>query len=186
MRGQCAPRWLAFFTLLFIACYFFLPYDLTYHLPISKMSSSSTVISPSQQAQLQEIADLMLQIYETLAAMRYIPTSSIVPGPHEIDLTLAAKLELDPLVIYLHQILPYVCKREIDSPDFIFGGRFADFRDPKDVSKSRDPFCGILADDRGKGRWDEDGGEYIRPWVTLLSRLGNHQAVIIYDARKSK
>lgn len=144
------------------------------------------MISPSQQAQLQEIADLMLQIYETLAAMRYIPSSSIVPGPHEIDLTLAAELELDPLVVHLHQILPYVNKGETDSPDFIFGGEFADFRDPIDVSQSRDPFYRILADDRGKGRWDEDGGEYIRPWVTPLSRMGNHQAVMIYDARQSQ
>ncbi|OCK74231.1 hypothetical protein K432DRAFT_311150 [Lepidopterella palustris CBS 459.81] len=147
----------------------------------------SSSISPAHLTQLQEVASLMDQIYMTLAKMRYLPASAIKRPPHNINLTLAAEKELDPLVIHLHQILPYVDSDEADGPDFIFGGEFADFRDADDVAQSRDPFySGWETYGEGKGKWDEDGGEYIRPWVTPLTMMGNHQAVIIYDARKNR
>ncbi|KAF2492869.1 hypothetical protein BU16DRAFT_564176 [Lophium mytilinum] len=144
---------------------------------------------PSAEANLQEVADLMDEIYTTLAKMRYMPASAIKRAPHTnpgINLTLAAEYSLDPLVIRLHQLLPYVDKTAVESPDFIHGGEFADFRAEDDVRQSRDPLYSGWESNGGKGDWDGEDGEYIRPWVTPLSLLGNHQSVIIYDARKHR
>ncbi|KAF2804429.1 uncharacterized protein BDZ99DRAFT_467468 [Mytilinidion resinicola] len=144
---------------------------------------------PSAEANLQEVADLMDEIYSTLAKMRYMPASAIKRAPHTnpgINLTLAAECSLDPLVIRLHQLLPYVDKTEVESPDFIHGGEFADFRAEDDVRQSRDPLYSGWESNGGKGDWDGEDGEYIRPWVTPLSMMGNHQSVLIYDARKHR
>lgn len=173
-----------------IIAFLFLPAKwTTEYLPLPELSSNlfkPESISPEQESKIQEIADLMLQIYTTLAAMRCVPHESIVQGPHTIDLRLARKLRLDPSVIRLHQILPYIDKEKSETQDFIFGGAFADFRDAGDVEQSRDPFYAFYEGAVGvKGGWDKEGGEYIRPWVTALSMMGNHQSVIICDVRKS-
>lgn len=48
--------------------------------------------------------------------------------------------------------------------------------------QGRDPFYAMPAGDD----YDAENGPYIRPWMTPLSRLGNHQSVIIYDARRHR
>lgn len=132
-------------------------------------------LSADTRRQLHEIADLMDDIYTTLAMMQYIPAEAIQRAPHRsppVDVDLAAKLHLDPSIIYLHQILPYIDDHAVEATDFIFGGYFVDFRDAGDVERSRDPFY-----------MDDDS--CMKPWVTTLSALGNHQSVILYDARLS-
>lgn len=186
-RLKAVFKWSCIIGFLFIIYHLLLASLTNERLTAQMGSTSSNGVSLKQQAQLQEIADLMLQIYQTLAAMRFIPASSIIPGPHDIDLKLAEECELDPLVIHLHQNLPYIDKEKSEMQDFIFGGEFADFRDAGDVEQSRDPFyAGWKEYNDGKGKWDEEGGEYIRPWVTPLSMMGNHQAVILYDARQHR
>jgi hypothetical protein len=75
-------------------------------------------LSDSKRRQLQEIADLMDDIHVTLAKMQCIPPEAIHRPPHQnpsINLNLAAKFNLDPSIIYLHQILPYVDKRAVEA-----------------------------------------------------------------------
>ncbi|PCG89448.1 Hypothetical protein PENO1_104650 [Penicillium occitanis (nom. inval.)] len=71
-------------------------------------------LSEDQKPELHEVADLMLEIYQTLAKMRYIDASEIVQGPHDLTETLShyddgeTILGLDPAIKYLYTILPYV------------------------------------------------------------------------------
>jgi len=139
-------------------------------------------VPAEQKARLHEVADLLLEIYRTLVRMRFLSPDCIETGPHEIDQQLAQKKELDPSIYYLHQILPYINVDKTDSPDFIQGGSFVDFRDADCVEQSRDPMRNGWELSGGKGKWVDDEGEYMRPWTTTLSVLGNHQTVIFYDA----
>lgn len=140
--------------------------------------------SPRQKARLQQVADLMLDIYETLAEMRYLDPVGIERGPHNIEglRGLDEELGLDPSIIYLYSILPYINTDEAGKLDFFHGGTFADFRNPDEVRQGRDEF---FAEPEGDN-FDDEGGPYMRPWFTPLSHLGNHQSVIIYDARKHR
>lgn len=130
-------------------------------------------LKPSQKAKLQEVANLMLEIYRTLVRMQYLDPLWIREGPHNIDalLPIYNSHGLDASVIYLYSILPYIDTARVASVDFFKGGRFADFRRERDVADGRDPLH------------DSQEGA-IRPWMTPLSLLGNHGTVIIYDARK--
>jgi hypothetical protein len=67
-------------------------------------------LTTSQKAQLHEVADLMLEIYRTLARMRYLDSSWIYEGPHNIDalLPMYHSCGLDASIIYLYSILPYI------------------------------------------------------------------------------
>jgi hypothetical protein len=140
-------------------------------------------LSQTQTDRLHEVADLMLDIYLTLVEMRYLDPVGIIRGPHDIESLqpLYEEKSLDPAVIYLYRILPYVDEDEAGVSDFFQGGTFADFRNSHHITLGRDPFYGSPS-----GSFDEEGGEYIRPWVTPLSLLGNHQSVIIYDAREHR
>ncbi|RDL42174.1 uncharacterized protein BP5553_02153 [Venustampulla echinocandica] len=131
-------------------------------------------LTPSQKAQLHEVADLMLEIYRTLARMRYLDPSWIYEGPHNIDDVLPKyhSCGLDASVIYLYSILPYIDTAGAEGVDFFQGGQFADFRREEDVEQGRDPFYADCEE------------EAMRPWMTPLSMLGNHHSVIIYDARR--
>ncbi|KAF7550318.1 hypothetical protein G7Z17_g5789 [Cylindrodendrum hubeiense] len=131
-------------------------------------------ITPTQKAQLHEVAELMLEIYKTLARMQYLDPAWILPGPHNIDafVPMYRSHGLDDSMIYLYSILPYVDNTGTEGLDFFQGGGFADFRTAADVEQSRDPF---YADS------EEDA---MRPWMTPLSMLGNHKCVIIYSAKK--
>ncbi|GIK06693.1 hypothetical protein Aspvir_002343 [Aspergillus viridinutans] len=137
-----------------------------------------------QKARLHEVANLMLEIYQTFAQMRYLDPAGIEQGPHNIDhlRPLYEKLKIDPAIIYLYSILPYVNTHVAGNKDFFHGGAFTDFRREEDVTQGRDPFYGCPVGDD----YDDENGPYIRPWVTPLSRLGNHQSVIIYDARRHR
>ncbi|BDD60267.1 hypothetical protein MPDQ_006184 [Monascus purpureus] len=141
-------------------------------------------LSPTQKARLHEVADLMLEIYQTLAKMQYLDPAGIQPGPHDITtiIDVYRDYNLDPSVMYLYRILPYINTKLAGNSDFFHGGEFADFRNADDVERGRDPF---FASPEEEDFEDEDG-PYMRPWVTPLSNLGNHQSIIIYDARKHR
>ncbi|KAL1870047.1 hypothetical protein Plec18167_007565 [Paecilomyces lecythidis] len=142
-------------------------------------------LPPDQKAQLHEVADCLLEIYQTLAKMRFIDPEGIQKGPHDIKdlLPLYEQHGLDPSIIYLYSILPYIDTARAGNRDFFHGGEFADFRDHYDVKRGRDPF---YASPREDADFENENGPYIRPWVTPLSKLGNHQSVIIYDAREHR
>ena len=72
--------------------------------------ATSSLLTPSEKSQLQNVADLVLQIYQTLARMRHIDPSHIQRGPHDLSALhpLFASLGLDPRIIHLYHILPYV------------------------------------------------------------------------------
>jgi hypothetical protein len=141
-------------------------------------------LSEEQKCRLHEVADLMLDIYQTLAKMRYIDPAGIKIGPHDTS-GVGSQYEeygLDPTIKYLYSILPYIDTPAAGNSDFLHGGEFADFLDPEYIVQGRDPF---YASPEGAD-FDAEGGPYIRPWVTPLSQLGNHGSVIFYDARSHK
>lgn len=142
--------------------------------------ATATGVSAEQKAQLEEVAEGMLHVYQTLAAMRYIREEGIIEGPHNIEnlRDTYAKHNLDPAIIYLYSILPYIDEDLVGERDFIHGGTFVDFRDPSDVERSRDPF---YMDPQGD--FEHDNGSYMRPWATPLSNMGNHGTVVLYDAK---
>lgn len=150
-----------------------------------KMSSSPSQVSPEQCAQLREVADLMSKIYETLAEMRYLNPKGIIYGPHDVSKLeeTFTKHNLDPAIIYLYSILPYIDEHG-GVTDFFHGGRFTDFRNPDEVGRGRDPLYHFM--DPPEGDFDVKKGHYMRPWTTPLSQLGNHGTVILYDARKHR
>lgn len=49
------------------------------------MDSIIQSVSPEKRAQLQEVADLTLEIYLTLAEMQYLDESWIQRGPHDLS-----------------------------------------------------------------------------------------------------
>ncbi|KAK4233850.1 hypothetical protein C8A03DRAFT_19145 [Achaetomium macrosporum] len=138
---------------------------------IKSLSEISALLSPKQKARLHEVADILLSIIRTLERMRYLQPEWINPGPHNIDalLPLYHSLHLDPSIIYLYSILPYLEQPNID---FFQGSSFADFRTEEDVREGRNPMH------------DGDPAAHMRPWMTPLSMLGNHDSVIIYDAKR--
>ncbi|QMW44378.1 hypothetical protein G4B11_007798 [Aspergillus flavus] len=141
-------------------------------------------LTPTQKANLHEVADLMLEIYQTLANMRFLNPAGIIKGPHNIDNVreLYEKLGLDPSITYLYKILPYIDIFVAGQTDFFQGGIFADFRLPEDIEQGRDPFYIGPGDDD----YEDEDGPYMRPWMTALSLVGNHQSVILYDARRHR
>ncbi|CAI4219744.1 unnamed protein product [Parascedosporium putredinis] len=85
-------------------------------------------LTPEKKAQLHEVRDLMLEIYQTLVRMRYLKPGWIQEGPHDLDShkRFHESLDLDPSIQYLYRILPYVHNRHLA---FFQGSVFADFRD---------------------------------------------------------
>jgi hypothetical protein len=133
-------------------------------------------LTPSAKTKLHQVSAGMLEIYRTLVRMRYLDASWIHEGPHNVDalLPMYQSYKLDPAVIYLYSILPYVDTGGAASVDFFQGGEFADFRLKEHVERGRDPF------------YTESDSESMRPWMTPLSLLGNHQTVIIYDTKRHR
>ncbi|RDW93402.1 uncharacterized protein DSM5745_00724 [Aspergillus mulundensis] len=142
--------------------------------------------SATRKAQAQEVASLLLNIYETLAEMRYLDSDSIQRGPHNITaietLYSSNNIHLDPAIIYLYSILPYIGEPSVGVTDFFHGGTFIDFRDEESIDENRDPF---YASPEGTD-FSAANGPYMRPWMTALSRLGNHGSVTIYDAKEHR
>ena len=115
----------------------------------------------------------MLKIYQTLVRMQYLDPSWIVEGPHNLDHVMSKLKEdnLDPDIIYLYSILPYIDNHGAEDLDFFQGGEFFDARKAGDLNRARDPFYMDVS---------------LKPWKTPLSKLGNHESVIFYDARRHK
>ncbi|KAK0634192.1 hypothetical protein B0T14DRAFT_576691 [Immersiella caudata] len=144
-------------------------------LPIRTLTSLTADLTPSQKAQLDEVVSLMLEIYQTLVRMRYLSPINIQQGPHDLPpsiLSLYVSLNLDPRIIYLYSVLPYIDPERAQGLGFFGGGEFTDFRTEGDVVQGRDPM------------YSEQPEERMRPWMTPLSCIGNHNTALIYDARK--
>jgi len=140
----------------------------------STMESIADSLTPKQKARLHEVADGMLQIYHTLVRMRYLNPAWIQPGPHDVtaQMPLYESLGLDPSIIYLSHILPYIDPAQRRSLDFYDGGSFIDLRDPYHINQARDPM------------YADDPALRMRPWMMPLSVQGNHTNVILYDAKR--
>ncbi|KPM46184.1 hypothetical protein AK830_g244 [Neonectria ditissima] len=133
-------------------------------------------LAPAEKTKLDEVARLMLEIYKTLARMRYLDPAWIQPGPHKTDalIPMYRSHGIGDSIIYLYSILPYVDTACAEAVDFFQGGGFADFRMAEDVERGRDPF------------YADSEEEAMRPWMTPLSMLGNHKCVIIYSAKSHR
>lgn len=143
-------------------------------------------VSTAQRRRLHTVADLLLEVYHTLADMRYLDPAGIETGPHAIDIDLCQQQDIAVPIIYLYQILPYVNTSEAGQQGFAFGGLFTDFRDPELLRRARDPFYSAW-EDCGPDCLAEDPLDqnlpYMAPWATPLTGLGNHGAIIIYDSK---
>ncbi|KAK4122195.1 hypothetical protein N657DRAFT_621398 [Parathielavia appendiculata] len=139
------------------------------------MESIAGSLTAKQKKRLHGVAGQMLDIYNTLARMRYLEPEWIQAGPHDVSslMPLYRSLKLDLSIIYLYHILPYVKAPDSDRMDFFMGSSFADFRNEHHVRDGRDPFIS-----------GNDPEQMMRPWMTPLSMLGNHQCVIVYDAKR--
>jgi hypothetical protein len=148
---------------------------------LSPTPHDPTILPATQKTNLEEIATLLTEIYTTLADMRYLDPESIQHGPHDLSpfLPLYTQHNLDPSLIHLYSILPYIGAPSSGVTDFFRGSDFLDFRDAEQLEQSRDPY---YADPEGDD-FDAEYGPYMRPWFTPLSSLGNHGSVILYDAR---
>ncbi|KAK4107810.1 hypothetical protein N656DRAFT_849171 [Canariomyces notabilis] len=139
---------------------------------MTSISAIAGSLSEHHRARLQEVAEGMLKIYRTLERMQFLHPSWIIPGPHDVDalIPMYRSHGLDDRIIYLYSILPYV-----ESPSqyelFFQGSRFADFRQEEVVSDARHAFCG------------EEHEQCLLPWMTTLCVEGNHQTVIVYNAK---
>jgi hypothetical protein len=142
---------------------------------------------PYEEEQLQEISSLMEGIYTTLADMTFIPHASIKRGPHYINAS-AIPCAHSPTVIRLMELLPYVDSSLVQTPDWLFGGHFIDYRrtDSLDFSIC-DPLLGsdigwtdymkptsIALTHWGSGGWNGD-----RTWVMLYNKT--LQTIRVYD-----
>lgn len=132
----------------------------------------SITLEPAQKSRLDEVASLMLQIYRTLARMKYLDPEWIVEGPHDASDTISTyRGEIDDSILYLYSILPYVDTGGAMDVDFYDGGEFARFDNGFHVDDGRNPF------------YADDEDERMKPWMTPLSMIGNHETSIIYSAR---
>jgi hypothetical protein len=152
-----------------------------------KVNEKMDRLPEDQKADLHEVADLMLEIYQTLAKMRYIDASQIVQGPHDITETLShyddgeTILGLDPAIKYLYTILPYVNTGFQCNSEFFGRSEFANFTDGEHIAQMRNPWAGrmeSITEQMGEGRW-------MRPFVTPLALFGDGDegTMIIYDSR---
>jgi len=134
---------------------------------------TSTPFNPS------EIIDLMTRFYRLLSKMRYFPASHIKYAPHNppIDVPHALSLGIEPQAVALLQLLPYVDGLN-NEDEFIMHGSFADLRKKSVLERSRDPK--FLSPEKG---FEEENGEYVRPWVLVLTECGNQGSVLYYNTR---
>ncbi|KAE9376026.1 hypothetical protein N431DRAFT_371044 [Stipitochalara longipes BDJ] len=126
-----------------------------------------------------EIVDLMSRYYQLLSRMRYFPESYIKYAPHDppVDVEYAASLGMESQVIELLQLLPYVDSLN-NEDEFIIHGSFADLRENSVLEQSRDPK--FLNPEKG---FDVENGEYVRPWMLVLTECGNHGSIVYYNTR---
>lgn len=147
-------------------------------------SQSRLDISNSSQTQFNphEIATLLSEYYQLMSRMRYFSPDCIKYPPHNppIDVPFAQSLGLEPQVIDLLQILPYV-EGLNNEDEFILYGSFADFRRKRVLRQSRDPDFASP-----EGDYEEENGKYVMPWVLVLNECGNHGSIMYFDTRNSK
>ena len=137
----------------------------------------------------------MSQFYQLLAQMQYLDLDkgTIDYAPHAdpnkgVNTALATELGLTHEAIKLLQRLPYVAapvrwNHGAGDDEFILYGRFADFRSDNELEESRDPlYASVNPKDEGVG-WNDQNGQYMRPWYVPLSRLGNHGVVLILNMK---
>jgi hypothetical protein len=150
-------------------------------IPLRPSPALDVGLTPKQKARLHEVADLLLEIYQTLARMRRIEAAWIQPGPHDLTahLPLYASLGLDPRVIYLYSIMPCLdpLAAITSSARFFESCGFFDPRNEEHVRDAREfhHHCAVSEDDPGCE---------LRPWTTALSQRGQHAAIVMYEARR--
>lgn len=139
------------------------------------MEEVTASLKRSQKTQLLGVANGMLKVYRTLVRMRYLEDEWVHEGPHDMTavLPLCRRLGIDDAIIYLYSVLPYVDTYDAESVDFFKGGDFIDLRRASDIEQARDPM------------YADNEREALRPWMTALSAIGNHDTALIYDARRN-
>ncbi|KAJ4340948.1 hypothetical protein N0V95_007350 [Ascochyta clinopodiicola] len=139
------------------------------------------------EARLQTIANLMDDIYTTLANSTFIPHNAIQRGPHQINTT-ALTCKPSAAVLRLVNILPYVDASLIQEPDWIYGGHFMDYRNPDHLAELCDPLRGetigwtdyLSSSDLALTNWGTGGWNNDRTWVMLYNT--EMDAIRIFDA----
>jgi hypothetical protein len=141
-------------------------------------------ILPTSEAQLQEVAALLDDIYTTLANMTFIPATAIKRGPHNINTT-AIPCQRDSSVLRLMEIMPYVDRfevkehGEVSRTDWLYGGEFIDYRLLEHLIEGCDPV-------RSENTWFHTG-----PNMVALTSWGsggwNGDAthVLVYDTARN-
>ncbi|KAF7952457.1 uncharacterized protein EAE97_001954 [Botrytis byssoidea] len=122
----------------------------------------------------QEIITLITQYYDLLAKIRYFAASYIKYAPHDhpIDVELAKSYDLELL-----QALPYI-EGYRNEDEFVLGGGFADMRNLEVLMQSRD-----LGFASPEGGFDDENGEYMRPWEFCINECGNHGTMMFLGTR---
>lgn len=99
---------------------------------------------PVQEANLQEVAALLDDIYTTLVNMTFIPSTAIKRGPHKIN-TIAIPCKHTSAVLRLMEIMPYMDNDEVMEKDgvyrtdWLFGGEFVDYRRSDHLEEGCEP-----------------------------------------------
>ncbi|KAI5359223.1 hypothetical protein Slin14017_G101250 [Septoria linicola] len=130
-----------------------------------------STLTSNQRQLLHEVADGLLDIYQTLVRMQYLEPERVHRGPHDLSAhqELYESLNLDVSIIYLYSIMPYVDAGRVTEIDFFQGSYFSNFRNKAEMEQGRHPMYG-------------DDEDLLRPWMTPLCGLGNHYGMIVYDA----
>lgn len=129
-------------------------------------------VEPHVKARLDRVAQLMLDIYKTMADMDYLSPEWILPGPHsDASSLIRLRGEIDDSILYLYSVLPYVDPAGAMDVDFYQGGEFARYDQGQDLDTREDPF------------YAERMAYYLTPSMTPLSNIGNHDTAIIYGAK---
>ncbi|CAG9950890.1 unnamed protein product [Clonostachys rosea f. rosea IK726] len=136
---------------------------------------------------MQEVGDLVTDLYETLAEMRCIEPADIKRGPHNItlpgDTGDSSYNRIDPAIANLYSILPYVEYKFSGHRNFFRGSFFLGFRRERHRRQSRGPFRVIPNTDRD---FNTTNGPYTPSWVTPLSVIGTRPVSILYNARQHR
>ena len=136
---------------------------------------------------LQRIANLMDDIYGTLANSTFIPHNAITRSPHIINKT-ALPCKPSTSVLRLMELLPYVDLSLTQEPDWIYGGHFMDYRNSEHLAELCDPLRGqsigwtdymspsdVALTNWGTGGWNND-----RTCVMIYNT--ERDAIRIFDA----
>ncbi|KAH7369132.1 hypothetical protein B0T11DRAFT_296675 [Plectosphaerella cucumerina] len=140
------------------------------------MEAIKASLSQNMVRRLHEVADGLLKVYQTLVRMQYLEDSWIDEGLHDVDALIPAyrRAGFTNSIIYLYSILPYVNDHGNSGIDMVFGGTFIDFRYGEDFEGVRNPMYANEGEDE----------DFLRPWMTTLSGIGNDRPAMIYDARR--